>query len=347
VRAFDLARGLAVVFMVVVHVLWHWGRPAAIESPVGTVLSFLGGPPAAPVFMALMGASIAFSRHAGPRALATRGAILIAAGYALNVTRGALPATLGLAAGVISAEEIAPFTPLRLLTSVDILQLAGCSLILIAALRLAGRPSPAWLVVGLGLVLAAPFVRGLATGIPVLDAVLTPVWGGAPNVFYAVFPWAMYPVVGAVVGEWLAGAGDRATAIRRLGLAGLALAGAGVAAIALTRPGFDVYTYWRHPPALALAILGFVLAWLWACDLVARRLPEGRVVRVLEAVGRRVTVLYVVHWLIVGWGIGLVGFRALDLGPVLVAMAVVVGLTWLLGTRRMPARRVASAGAGA
>jgi uncharacterized membrane protein len=27
VRAFDLAAGLAVFFMILVHILWHWGSP--------------------------------------------------------------------------------------------------------------------------------------------------------------------------------------------------------------------------------------------------------------------------------------------------------------------------------
>jgi hypothetical protein len=347
VRAFDLARGLAVVFMVLVHVLWHWGRPDAIASPFGVTVSFLGGPPAAPVFMALMGASIAFSRHSDPRSLATRGAVLIAAGYALNVARGTLPAWLGLSAGVISAEEIAPFTPLRLLTSVDILQLAGCSLLLIAVLRLTGRPSARWLAAGLGLVVAAPVARGFETGLPLLDAALTPVWGDAPNVFYAVFPWAMYPVVGAVLGAWLARSADRTSTIRGIGLAGVVLCAAGLGAIAITRPAFDVGTYWVHPPAFALAILGFVLAWIWLCEIAVRRVPDLRAIVLLEQAGRRVTTLYVVHWLIIGWGIGLVGFRSLELGAVVIAMAATVALTWFIGTRRPPVRRVAAVGAGA
>src|SRR5258707_7724008 len=61
VRAFDLARGLAVFFMILVHVLWHWGAPATWTSPAGTVISLLGGPTGAPTFMFLMGASLAFS----------------------------------------------------------------------------------------------------------------------------------------------------------------------------------------------------------------------------------------------------------------------------------------------
>ena len=58
VRGFDLARGLAVLFMILVHVLWHWGAPDTWTSPIGQVISFLGGPTAAPVFMFLMGASL-------------------------------------------------------------------------------------------------------------------------------------------------------------------------------------------------------------------------------------------------------------------------------------------------
>ncbi len=41
----------------------------------------------------------------------------------------------------------------------------------------------------------------------------------------------------------------------------------------------------------------------------------------------RVIAMYFTHWIIVGWGIGLVGFRALGLGPVLLAMAAAVVAT--------------------
>ena len=37
--------------------------------------------------------------------------------------------------------------------------------------------------------------------------------------------------------------------------------------------------------------------------------------------------MYFTHWIIVGWGIGLVGFRALGLGPVLLAMVAAVVAT--------------------
>src|SRR5215510_4654490 len=106
IRAFDLARGLAILFMIGVHVLWHWGAPETWISPVGQVISFLGGPTAAPVFMFLMGASLAFSSRSSFSSLAVRGLWLVWLGYLLNFLRGVIPAYLGLQAGVVTEAQI-------------------------------------------------------------------------------------------------------------------------------------------------------------------------------------------------------------------------------------------------
>src|SRR3954453_3744408 len=120
VRAFDLARGLAIVFMIGVHVLWHWGAPDTWTSPIGQVISFLGGPTAAPVFMFLMGASLAFSSRSSFSSLAVRGLWLLWLGYLLNFLRGVIPAYLGLSTGLVTADQIAPFTLPWLATTVDV-----------------------------------------------------------------------------------------------------------------------------------------------------------------------------------------------------------------------------------
>ena len=146
VLAFDLARGLAVFFMILIHVMRHWGEPSTWTTPIGILASFLGGPPAAPVFMFLMGASVAFSRrssfrlagHARARALRAR----------LRLQRlPRRPAADARARDAASSRpaEVAPHTPGSLLTMVDILQLAGLSLIGIAALRRFVRPGWSWL----------------------------------------------------------------------------------------------------------------------------------------------------------------------------------------------------------
>jgi uncharacterized membrane protein len=318
VRAFDLARGLAIVFMIGVHVLWHWGAPDTWSTPIGQAISFLGGPTAAPVFMFLMGASLAFSSRSSFSSLAVRGVWLVWLGYLLNFLRGVIPAYLGMSTGLVTADQIAPFTLPWLATTVDVHHMAGLSLIALAGLRRIARPRWIWLGIAAIVVLAAPLVRGLELGTPLVDGPLTPVLGGAPNVYYAVIPWIAFPLCGAVYGAFVARAADGAGR-RRIFRWGAAV---GV--------GFDVGTYWRMPPSYFAAIGGFVLVWLWLCDVVVRHVPANRIFAFLYGWSANVIAIYFTHWLVVGWGVGVFGFRQQPLAGALFGIAVAVAATAVL-----------------
>jgi uncharacterized membrane protein len=354
VRGFDLARGLAVVFMIGVHVLWHWGAPETWTSPIGQVISLLGGPTAAPVFMFLMGASLAFSSRSSFGSLVVRGLWLVWLGYLLNVLRGVLPAYLGLSSGVVTAEQIAPFTLPWLLTTVDVHHMAGLSLVFMALLGLLARPGWAWLAAGVAVVLMGPFIRGVEFGTPALDGPLTPILGGAPNVYYAVVPWIAYPLVGAVFGAIVARSTDRPRVFRWGALLGVGLCAAGVGLFVVSPPAFDVDTYWRMPPSFFVAILGLVLVWLWACDVIVRHVRANRLFAFLYGWSANVIAIYFTHWLVVGWGVGVFGFRSQPLTGALIGIVVAIVATALLSrfaigletprwlerwaTRRSPAR---------
>ena len=327
VRAFDLAAGLAVFFMILVHVLWHWGTPDTWTTPIGQAISYAAGPTATPVFMFLIGASLGAARRQNAGTLVARGLWLFALGYLLNFLRGVIPFTLGTATGVITEGQVAPYTPWWLGTTVDLHHVVGLSLIVIAVLRT--RTQPGWLWLGLAgvLVVVAPWLRTVTFGTPVLDAPLTPFLGSAPNVYYAVVPWLAYPLAGAVFGSMMARSSDRTALFRRAAVVGAALLAIGVALIAVQRPTFDVYTYWRQPASFAVAIMGIILVWLALCDLATRRRWMDRWFGFFSRWSDRVIAIYFTHWIIVGWGVGLVGFRALGLGPVLLAMAAAVVAT--------------------
>ena len=327
VRAFDLAAGLAVFFLILVHVLWHWGTPDTWTTPIGQAISYAAGPTATPVFMFLIGASLGAARRQNAGTLVARGLWLFALGYLLNFLRGVIPFTLGTATGVITEGQVAPYTPWWLGTTVDLHHVVGLSLIVIAVLRT--RTQPGWLWLGLAgvLVVVAPWLRTVTFGTPVLDAPLTPFLGSAPNVYYAVVPWLAYPLAGAVFGSMMARSSDRTALFRRAAVVGAALLAIGVALIAVQRPTFDVYTYWRQPASFAVAIMGIILVWLALCDLATRRRWMDRWFGFFYRWSDRVIAIYFTHWIIVGWGVGLVGFRALGLGPVLLAMAAAVVAT--------------------
>lgn len=79
--------------MVCVHLLITFGNEyTQFTSTYGQIVQFLGGIPAAPVFMFMLGVGIVYSKKTRPRLLAKRGAILIASGYILNIFRSFIPA---------------------------------------------------------------------------------------------------------------------------------------------------------------------------------------------------------------------------------------------------------------
>jgi uncharacterized membrane protein len=330
VRAFDLAAGLSVFFMILIHVSWHWGRSDTWTTPIGQAINYMGGPTAAPVFVFLMGASFGAARHARTNTLVARGLWLVFLGYVLNFVRGVIPAALGTTFGIVTWQQIDPFTPWWLATMVDLHHVVGLSLIAIAVLRTRAEPSAAWLALGGVLVLVAPWLRSLQFGTPVLDAPLAPFLSSAPNVFYAVIPWLAYPLAGAVFGAAIARTADRTRLFRRGALVGLGLLAVGCVLVVATRPAFDVFTYWRQPPAFFVAILGIILMWLALCDAVTRFDAIDRRLNIVYGWSHRVIAMYFTHWVIVGWGVGLVGFRTLDQSASLVAMTGAVVMTTYL-----------------
>lgn len=327
IRAFDLAAGLAVFFMILVHVLWHWGRPETWTTPIGEAISYAAGPTAAPVFAFLMGASLGAAPRTTFGTMAARGLWLVFLGYVLNFLRGVIPATLGFSAGVITPQQVAPYDAWWLATTVDLHMMIGLSLLAAAALRTRLEPGWSWVAIAALVVLVAPPVRTFTAGTPLIDAPLTPILGHAPNVYYAVIPWLAFPLIGAAFGAAMARSRDRGRLFGRAAIGGAVVLVLGLGLIALERPGFDVFTYWRMPISFAVAIVGLILVWLALGEAVTRIPAIDRRLGVVYGWSDRVIAMYFAHWIIVGCAIGLVGFRALDLPAVLLAMAAAVVVT--------------------
>jgi hypothetical protein len=136
--------------------------------------------------------------------------------------------------------------------------------------------------------------------------------------------------VGGVFGSLIANAPDRARVFRNGALLGVALCAAGIALFLVAPPSFDVNTYWRMPPSYFVAICGLVLVWLYACDLAVRHVPGNRAFDFLYGWSGRVIAIYFTHWLVVGWGVGIFGFRDQPLAGALVGIVVAIVATALL-----------------
>jgi uncharacterized membrane protein len=293
----DLARGLAIVFMVFQHVQIMFAVGSGEDSALGAVFLLLGTAPAAPVFMVAMGFLFGSSARTGVRSGVMRGLQLFALGYALNLLRFVLPLLLF---GDPQAVKLFGDTWWGPLFEIDILQLAGLSLIVLGPVKRYVRDPRLVLALAMAVAVISPLLWGVGGGSVLLD----PLWGLGAWVSFPLFPWLGYPLLGLS----LAGYTARATSARRL-MRGWALAGAcaAVAGIALLpfAPGpggiLTFGDYYRSGLPVQLLLAGFVLLWLPLLWWLDRRLSWVLIPRYLTSLSRNITAIYVIQWLLIGW----------------------------------------------
>jgi len=296
----DLARGLAILFMVMVHVLEEISLENVQDSLFGEILEFLGGPPAAPVFMFLMGTSFVFSARSDLKQGVIRGVKLLALAYLMNFLRGTLPAWITLWLNIWSPQDLAPYTPLNLFTLVDILQFSGLALIILPFVRRYIKKPIYWLLLAFAVAVFSPHLWGRMSGIVPLDWLLTLLWGTGDMVAFPVFPWLVYPLCGMAFGVWLLSAENRQHYLRLSALAGLGCLLIGTI-ITATDYEFHVGDYWRSGSGVLIWIIGFTLVELFGCSLLVNKWPTNAAFRVLYFWSSRVTAFYFIHWIIIGW----------------------------------------------
>ncbi len=326
IAAFDLARGLALGFIVMLHVTAAHASPGVWRTTFGTVIGFLGSVPSAPTFMFLMGASQAFSSRTSVRKGIRRGVELLLLGYLLNLLRGTLPIIITTRLGIITLEQIAPRTATSEFWIVDILQHAGMALIVLAIIRWCMPRPYQWLLLSVPVAIGAPLLWGRMTGWPVLDWMLSLFWGTDDGVIHTIFPWLSYSLVGMAWGAWIS-----ASARHHAFFGGMILTGSCLAAIAAAvghaDPQFPGGGYPDARPIIVAWVVGFVLCWTGICHFVTSVVPANPVFRLLFYWSKNVTAFYFIQWLLIYWAVAVVGFRECSLWSTILSMTVVIALT--------------------
>ncbi len=277
VASLDALRGLAVLFMLEVHLGSWWARSLPADNPLVALGTLLGGM-AAPLFLVLAGAGLSLSRGREPEHFVQR-----------SVIRGAALLLAGILFTFIEQAVYGPF-------GWGVLQCIGLSVILCAPLMTLPRQGRMFL--GIGLLVAAAFLRPLL-GVPevlysdqlmaagsVADYLRNMLVSG----FFPLLPWLGFMVLGTVVGDRVAAnagkTGRPAASDFPLPLL-LILAGAFLAAYGV-RPEF-------FPPSLSFGFL--------AGGIVLLAIPLGLSadlgrLRPLPELGRVSLSLFIAHHLV-------------------------------------------------
>lgn len=289
----DIAKGIAVIFMIQVHLTELFATTDFFSSFIGRLSLFFGGPPAAPVFMIIMG-YFALKSNKNLIQMLIRGFSLILLGLFLNTLLNA-NALIHIA---FFGLEI---NPLHLIFGVDILFLAGFSIVVIAFFK--KTPLQYWFVYFFIAIIIA-----LSS-----DLIPIPEYGGYKqflmafvfgNVFWSYFPlipWLAYPLLGCAFAllentSYYRNFNKRFSVVFYI-----------VAFILLSATAFiaipkivSLPAYYHHGVFLFMWISIFVALWIMLIKKIASlkflRIPLGY----LSWTGKNVTLFYFIQWIIIG-----------------------------------------------
>lgn len=319
----DLLKGVAVVLMIQVHLTELFAVSEFSENLAGRISLFLGGVPAAPLFMAVMGWFVGASQ-AGFGRQTLRGLKLIGWGFLLNIGMN-LHLFLRIFNGTSAVD------PLPYLFGVDILFLAGLSVIIVAALRLLLKNRiAAWLAVAVIAAAAGKYLPSFEGGQPWLVYLFSYFYGLSWWSYFPVLPWLAYPVFGFVFFLIYEEFNLSLVSMKlKLKLAAVLL----VIILITFKYGFSVVTdleaFYHHGIIFALWTIIFLLLLTLIFSLIASRAEDLLPLKYLKWVGKHVTSFYVIQWLIIGNTATLV-YKSVQLPALILSFISITAATSLL-----------------
>lgn len=307
IPSIDVVKGLAVFFMIAVHTLEVFGTTELRQSITGEIIEFLGGPPAAPVFMTLMGLSMVLAGKNDPKTQLKRGLNIFLSGYLLNLVRAALPLQLMLYSHAKDAQAF-PLDALGVLTMVDILQFAGLAMMITAVTKQLKYPAYVDLLIALIIIMISPFLWGIGAGVPFIKHVFELLWGDLPlphpfltnKIAFPLFPWLAFPYLGLYLGKLVESAKDKDTAFRKIGWGGLIAICIGLG-ISATDFDYHFNDYYHSRQGAMIFMCGFVAAWVSLVHWITNRVPWNGFFQLLTVWSRGVTNIYVLQWVMILW----------------------------------------------
>ena len=206
----DIAKALAIIFMIFLHTLmvvqgYNAGLSPTYKFVIGNVL---GRPYAAVIFMFCMGVGVVYSRHSQWDTMIKRGVKLYLLGVLVNVFEFFIPHFLAGSLGI----DASPF-PLAgglLLFCVDVLAFAGIAFVLMGILKKFELSNKMLAIVAVVMSLIGTFFTGIDFGVSALNLFFAH-FIGAKGGFgaFPLFNWFIFPIAGCIWGQYFIRAKDK------------------------------------------------------------------------------------------------------------------------------------------
>jgi len=341
---FDVAKSFAVIFMILIHTFEHMTDIKGTILPI--TVEFLGGAPAACIFMIAMGLGMVYTKHNSPKNFALRGITLLLMAYALNFFRETLPVLVGEILHIenrFDGESL-----LKTLANVDILHFAGIAFLFIALMKKLKIKPMVILSITILLNAIGSLCIGLFDGTPEVVQYLAGlfVFTNHDTAFPA-FQWLIYPAVGMCFGLMLKHVSDKKAFYRILFISGI------VSLISVTSgsisTGLDVSSFFNSDEYYMQKYITL----LWCMSIVAVIIPlyytvsckiKGKIESGVKFISKNVNHIYIIQWLVIGYSIAIMelldmnllpSYWGIPVGLIITGFCILLCILWNIGKQTL------------
>ena len=308
VRAVDFVRGFSVLMMIPVHVMMIFSSMDTWENSItGNIVQLLER--GSPVFLIVMGISFAFSRNSNKKGILKKAMLIIALGYLLNFLRFIVPLLFfgGFPESFVNASGLQVSNPSSMLNYFlkgDMFQLVGISLFLIGlSFQYLIKNKNILILIALVVMWVSKIVSGIQLGIPGIDYVLNLVWGNNFDVYFPLFPWISFILMGLYLGLRYQEAPDNAdkSLFRPMLYIGIVFL---VIGKLLCDYNYEYHfgDYYHLGPGGTMGLMGCILVLFWMYYLIEKALPKNNYIsKLFFYCSKNVTPFYIIQWVLIYW----------------------------------------------
>lgn len=322
----DIAKGLAILFMIAVHIQSELGNPSISTTKIGGIVDFFGTIPAAPVFMFLLGTGIVFSKKSEPKILMKRGIKIIGLGYLLNIIRTIIVFLPSLLFGDISSYTNELIVSL---VNIDILQFAGLAFIFFGLVKKLNLKSNHMVILVIIISFLNYMLLELQTENYIIAAITGLFWGSNELASFPFTTWIFYPVAGFYFGEILMRQENKAVFYKKVFFSFATL----LCLLIVISYKFSIssglmteVSYYHHTLFSNVLFTSFVLVWISVLFYIKRFIPV-LVQNVLKRWSLNVNSIYIIHWIIICIIGSIVGFYSLNFVYSIVVLILTIGFS--------------------
>ena len=331
ILAIDIARGLSVILMMMIHTMLIYGDiPTQTGSLLGKFILLIGK--GTPMFLVTMGISFVLSRRQTLESVCKRGLYILGVGYGMNALKFLVPELFfgGLPNAFVQAYGLASGTfrtGVFFLLLGDILQLAGLTLFLMGLVNHFSQNKYVPLAIALFIASVSKELSGFRVGVQGLDYLCDLLFSNQFNVYFPVFPWASFILLGMFFGRWYKGLeGNQPLFFKKMLLVGSVFLSIGMVCNFLDY-GYHFGDYYHLGPGGSILLMGLNLIFLWLTNIIVNSVKPNRIFRSLIFCSKHVTSLYVIQWTAINWGMYLIGFWSHTQTTILLLIPIIITLS--------------------